>query len=150
MTRKDLINFNIHKKWTSARIKFYEEQKETINRLSSILSDMPKGSKSIYDTEAETLTNLLDKINELIQETKNETIKKEYEIKEQLNKLDDKYGLLLYHHYILGDSIKYIAKEILHNEVKYTYRLRDKALEEFDKLNQKEKKKVESRNQNVI
>lgn len=137
MTRQDLINFNIHKKWTSARIKFYEEQKETINRLSSILSDMPKGSKSIYDTEAETLINLLDKINELIEETKNETIKKEYEIKEQLNKLDDKYGLLLYHHYILGDSIKYIAKEILHYREKYVYDLKKEALEQFEKVQEK-------------
>ena len=58
----------------------------------------------------------------------------ENKIKEQLNLLEPKYGLLLYHHYILGNSIKYIAKHVVFNEVKYTYKLRDKALEEFNKI----------------
>ena len=58
---------------------------------------------------------------------------------EQLDKLDPKHGLLLYNHYILGNSIKYIAREVLHYELKYTYTLRDDALNEFDKLNHEKK-----------
>lgn len=42
MTSKDLIDFNINKKWVRARIHFIEEQKETIGRLTAVLSDMPK------------------------------------------------------------------------------------------------------------
>ena len=135
MTREDLINFSITKKWTNARIKFLEEQIATVSRLNSILSDMPKGSRKVQDTEAESLSELLDQIKDLENQIKREEIELENKLKEQLNLLEAKYGLLLYHHYILGDSIKYIAEKILYNETKYTYRLRDKALEEFDKLN---------------
>lgn len=42
MTREDLINFNINQKWALARISFCEQQKETIGRLSAVISDMPK------------------------------------------------------------------------------------------------------------
>lgn len=139
MTRKELINFNISQRWTRARIKFLKEQIETIGKLNSVLSDMPKGSRKVEDNEAESLVKLLDQIQELKTEIENNAIDMENKIKEELNKLEPKYGLLLYHHYILGDSIKYIAKEVLHNEVKYTYKLRDKALDEFDKLKREKK-----------
>jgi len=139
MTRKELINFNISQRWTRARIKFLEEQIKTINKLSAILSDMPKGSRAVEDNEAESLVRLLDQIKELKEDIENKAIEMENKLKDELNQLEPKYGLLLYHHYILGDSIKYIAKEVLHNEVKYTYKLRDKALDEFDKLKREKK-----------
>lgn len=139
MARKELINFNISQRWARARIKFLKEQIETIGKLNSVLSDMPKGSRKVEDNEAESLVKLLDQIQELKTEIENNAIDMENKIKEELNKLEPKYGLLLYHHYILGDSIKYIAKEILHNEVKYTYKVRDKALDEFDKLKREKK-----------
>lgn len=135
MTKEDLIRFSISKKWTNARIKFLEEQIETIGRLTSVLTDMPKGSRKVEDGEAESLVKLLDQIKALENQIKNEQIELENKIQEQLSKLESKYGLLLYHHYILGDSIKYIAKNVIFNENKYTYKLKEKALEEFDKLN---------------
>lgn len=135
MTSEDLIRFSTEQQWRRARIKFYEEQKKTINRLSSVLSDMPRGSKKVQDVEAESLIVLLDKINEIIDEIKNETSTEEPSIKMQLDKMTPKYGLILYHYYILGDTMKYIAREIIHNDEKYTYKLREKALEEFNKLN---------------
>lgn len=134
MTREDLIRFSISKRWTNARIKFLEEQIETIGRLTSVLSDMPKGSRQVEDAEAESLVKLLDQIRLLEAQIKNEQIDLENRLQEQLGKLDSKHGLLLYHHYILGDSIKYIAKNVIFNENKYTYKLKEKALEEFDKL----------------
>ena len=134
MTREKLINFNITQRWTRARIKFLKEQIETIGKLNSVLSDMPKGSKKVEDNEAESLVKLLDQIQELKTEIENNAIDMENKIKEELNKLEPKYGLLLYHHYILGDSIKYIAKEILHYREKYVYDLKKEALEEFEKL----------------
>lgn len=136
---KELINFNISQRWAKARIKFFEEQIKNVNRLTSVLSDMPKGSRKVEDSEADSLVQLLDKIKDLKDEIEMNIIEKENELKEELNQLEPKYGLLLYHHYILGDSIKYIAKEILHNEVKYTYKLRDKALNEFDRIKREKK-----------
>lgn len=135
MTSKELIEFNINQKWARARISFYEQQKETIGRLTAVLSDMPKGSRKVQDVEAESLIRLMDQVDGLREQIEQEAIETENKIKEQLNLLEPKYGLLLYHHYILGHSIKYIAKNVVYNEVKYTYKLRDRALEEFDKLN---------------
>lgn len=133
MTRNDLKEFNIMQKWTNARIKFLEEQIETIGRLNSVLSDMPKGSRKVEDSEAESLVKLLDQIQELKKQIKNDAIDMEEKIKNQLNLLEPKHGLLLYHYYILGDSIKYIAKEVLHYREKYVYDLKQEALDEFDK-----------------
>ena len=135
MNRKDLEEYSIKQKWTKARISFLEEQIKTVGKLGSILSDMPKGSNYIQDKEAESIVKLMDQIRELEKEINEETLEIEKKLKEQLNLLEARYGLLLYHFYIVGDSMKYIAKEIIHNEVKYTYRLKEKALEEFDKLN---------------
>ena len=137
MTRDDLIRFNINQKWIKARINFCENQIETIGRLNSVLSDMPKGSRSVQDSEVESLVKLLDQINLLKEEIRNSTIEMENKIKSQLDLLEPKYGLLLYHHYILGNSIKYIAKEVLHYREKYVYDLKKEALEKFDELQEK-------------
>lgn len=134
MNKEELINFNISQRWRKARISFFEEQIKTIGRLNSILSDMPKGSRKVQDVEAESLVTLLDKIEQIKKDIEIEAIKTEEKIKDQLSKLEPKHGLILYHHYIVGDSIKYIAEKVIHNEVKYTYKLRDRALEEYDKL----------------
>ena len=137
MTSKDLISFNISQQWRRARIRFFEEQMQTINRLNSVLSDMPKGSRKVYDNEVESLATLLDKITDM-----RDSIQKEFELMEtklqnQLEQLQPRHGLLLYHYYILGDSMKYISREIVHTELKYTYKLKDEALQEFDKLHEK-------------
>lgn len=137
MTREDLKDYNITQKWTEARICFLEEQIKNVGKLNSIISDMPKGSKIVQDSEAESIVRLIDQINELKNEVRKEALDMESKIKEQLKLLNPKHGLLLYHYYILGHSIKYIAKEVLHYEVKYTYTLKDEALDEFDKIGEK-------------
>ena len=139
MTREDLIKFNADQKWIKARISFCEEQIKSIGRLNSILSDMPKGSRIVYDNEAEGLVKLLDQINDLETEVRKSTIDMENDIKRQLELLEPKYGLLLYNHYILGYSLKKIAREVLHYEIKYIYKLKDKALDEFDKHHEKKR-----------
>lgn len=133
MTRKDLEDFSIKQKWTKARISFLEEQIKTLGKLTSIISDMPKGSNFIQDKEAENIVKLIDQIKALEKEISDETVELEIKIKEQLNLLQPKYGLLLYHYYILGHSIKYIAKDILHYREKYVYDLKKEALDEFEK-----------------
>lgn len=137
MRSEDLIKFGIGQQWIKARISFCEEQIKSIGRLNSILSDVPKGSRVVYDSEAESLAKLLDQINELEEQIRNTTTEMEGKIKAQLELLEPKYGLLLYHHFILGYSIKKIAREVLHYDIKYTYTLKDKALEEFDKYHEK-------------
>lgn len=137
MTSEDLIKFGIGQQWIKARISFCEEQIKLTGRLNSILSDMPKGSRVVYDNEAESLAKLLDQINELEAQIRNTTMEMEGKIKAQLELLEPKYGLLLYHHFILGYSIKKIARDVLHYDIKYTYKLKDIALKEFDSIHEK-------------
>ena len=42
MNRENLENYKYNQIWIEDETNYVEEQKETINRLSSILSDMPK------------------------------------------------------------------------------------------------------------
>lgn len=42
MTRDDLKNYKYNQEWIKDQIEYIESQKETINRLNSVLSDMPK------------------------------------------------------------------------------------------------------------
>lgn len=141
MNTEDLIKFNIYQKWAKARINFFEEQIKTIGRLTSTLSDMPKGSRIVYDNEAESLSILLDKIESLKSEIETKIINKEAEIQNQLQLLKPTKGLILYHYYIIGDSIKYIAEKIIHYGTKYTYDLKKAAEKEFDKLNNIQERK---------
>ena len=137
MRSEDLINFNISQQWRKARIRFFEEQIENVNRLNSVLSNMPKGSKLVYDNEAESLVRLLDKITDMRNSMQKELEEVEAQAIKQLEQLQPKHGLLLYHYYILGDSMKYIAREVIHYGQKYIYDLKKEALEEFDKIQEK-------------
>lgn len=40
--RKDLKDYKYNQEWIKDQMEYLEEQKGTINRLNSILSDMPK------------------------------------------------------------------------------------------------------------
>lgn len=40
--RKDLKDYKYNQEWIKDQMEYLEEQGETINRLNSILSDMPK------------------------------------------------------------------------------------------------------------
>lgn len=42
MNREDLKNYKYVQVWIKDRIEYIETQKETVNKLNSILSDMPK------------------------------------------------------------------------------------------------------------
>ena len=66
MNREDLKNYKYNQIWIKDQTEYIETQKETINRLNSILSDMPKGSRVVYDNEAEKLAQLMDYFNELM------------------------------------------------------------------------------------
>ena len=105
--------------------------------LTAVLSDMPKGSKLVYDNETESLTILLDKITNMRNSIQKESEKMETKLQEQLEQLQPRHGLLLYHYYILGDSMDYIAKKVIHYGKKYAYDLKKEALDEFDRVQEK-------------
>lgn len=116
MNREDLKNYKYTQMWIKDQTEYIETQKETINRLNSIISDMPRGSKVAYDTEAEKLSELMDKFDELMN-TIIEEKRKQERIVEKVNKIEFPYKNILFKVYIQGKSLVTAA-----SEMNYSYR----------------------------
>ena len=132
MNREDLKDYKYTQMWIKDQTEYIETQKETINRLNSIISDMPRGSKIAYDTEAEKLSELIDKFNELMN-TIIEQKKKQEKIVEQVNKIEFPYRNILYKVYIQGKSLVTVASEMNYSYV-HICREHGIALNKFDDM----------------
>ena len=132
MNREDLKNYKYTQMWIKDQTEYIEAQKETINRLNSIISDMPRGSKIAYDTEAEKLSDLIDKFNELMN-TIIEEKKKQERIVEKVNKIEFPYRNILYKVYIQGKSLVTVASEMNYSYV-HICREHGIALNKFDDM----------------
>lgn len=130
MNREDLKNYKYNQIWIKDQTEYIETQKETINRLNSILSDMPKGSKVAYDSEAEKIAELMDMFNELMQKIIKEK-ELQNKIVEQVNKIEFPYRNILYKVYIQGKSLVKTASEMDY-DYKYMCKMHGFALEKFD------------------
>ena len=132
MNRQDLKNYKYNQIWIKDQTEYIETQKETINRLNSILSDMPKGSRKVNDNEAEKLGNLMDKFNELmnviIKEKENQK-----NIVEKINGIEFPYRNILFKVYIQGKSLVTVASEMNYSYV-HICREHGIALNKFDEM----------------
>ena len=91
---------------------------------------MPKGSRVVYDNEAEKLAQLMDIFNQLMQEIiKEEELQKQ--IVEKVNKIEFPYRNILYKVYIQGKSLVKTASEMGY-DYKYMCKMHGFALEKFD------------------
>ena len=132
MNRNDLKNYKYTEEWIKGRIEYIEQYKSNINRLNSILSDMPKGSKEVQDSEAEKIAELLDSVDELLEKVK-EKNKQQMKILQQLEKVEQPYRNILDKYYIQGKSLVVVSAEMGYN-YEYTKRMNGIALNKFDKL----------------
>ena len=130
MNRDDLKNYKYNQIWIKDQTEYIETQKETINRLNSILSDMPKGSRVVYDNEAEKLAKLMDKFNELMDKVLEEK-RKQSLIVENINKIEFPYKNILFKTYIQGKSLVTVASEMNYSYVQIC-RKNGIALNKFD------------------
>lgn len=132
MKRSDLKNFRATQEWIKGRIEYIEEYKSSINRLNSILSDMPKDSTEIQDKEAEKIVNLMDCIDELLNKIR-EINERQIMILNQLDKIKQPYKNILDKHYIQGKSLVVISAEMNYN-YEHIKKLHGIALNMFDKI----------------
>ena len=135
MNRKDLKDYKHNQEWIKGRLEYITEYESTINKLTSMLSDIPKGSKSIYDSEAEKIAKLQDNVKDLLLYI-NEEQEKQKLILAQLNKVDQPYKVILEKIYICGKSIVTVASE-MNYEYKYMCKQHGIALNKFDELGDK-------------
>ena len=130
MNRKDLKDYKYTQDWIKDQEEYIKNQMETVNRLNSILSDMPKGSRTVYDNEAEKLVSLMDKFNELMDIVIREK-EKQRKIVEIINKIDFPYRNILFKNYIQGKSLVTVASEMNFN-YEYTKKNKKIALKKFE------------------
>lgn len=135
MNRKDLKDYKYNQEWIKGRIEYITEYESTINKLTYTLLDIPKGSKSIYDSEAEKIVKLQDNVKDLLLYI-NEEQEKQKLILEQLNKIEQPYKVILEKIYMFGKSIVTVASE-MNYEYKYMCKQHGIALNKFDELDDK-------------
>lgn len=136
MNRQDLYDYLNNKVWIEDRIAEIEARKETLNKLTSIYGDGPKGTSPIQDKVAEGLVKLIDEATEyeqILEDMKT----KQTNIVDTLSKMKNTlYRNILYKKYILGMRIESISSQI-NKDFKYTCTLHGYALNEFDKICEK-------------
>ena len=132
MNREDLKGYRHTQEWIKGRIEYIEQYKSSINRLNSVLSDMPKGSRKVQDGEAEKLAILIDSVNDLLDKV-NEVNERQIQILQQLDKVKQPYRNILDKYYIQGKSLVVIAAEMGYN-YEHIKRLHGIALNIFDKI----------------
>lgn len=132
MDRKELINYRNNQEWVKGRKEYIEEYSSTITKITSTISDMPKGSKSVQDSMAEKTAKLLDMVNDLLNKVL-QVEEKQHEILNKLDNIEQPYRNILDKVYIQGKSLVRVA-----DEMNYSYRqmcrLHGDALSQYDKL----------------
>lgn len=132
MNRENLKNFKHNQEWIEGRFEYIEKYKASLTNITTILSDMPKGSRQVEDSMAEKIATLYDSIDDLLARI-NEQNKKQVEILNQLEKVKQPYRLILEKAYIQGKSLVTVA-----SEMNYTYEYMRKmnalALLKFDEI----------------
>ena len=132
MNREDLKNYRNTQEWIKGRIEYIEQYRANINRLNSALSDMPRESRKVQDSEAEKLVVLMDSVDELMKKV-NEVNKKQMQILEQLDNVKQPYKNILDKYYVQGKNLVVVAAEMDYN-YDHIRRLHRIALNIFDKI----------------
>lgn len=131
MTKEELKEYKYNKEYIKDRMNFVEEYSENINKLTTTISDMPKGKNQLGDSMADKIAKLLDFVNEVINEI-TELQSKQREIILQLKKVKQPYRSILYKTYIQGKSLVTISSEMNYS-YEYVKRMSAMALNEFNK-----------------
>lgn len=132
MTREDLKNYKYTQEWIKDRADHMKEYETSITNITSVLSDMPRGSKQVEDSIAEKIAILLDDVNEMLKIIVQEE-KKQKEIIKQLDKVEQPYRIVLEKYYIQGKKLVTVASEMNYN-YEYTKKINQIALKKFEKV----------------
>lgn len=139
MTRDDLKEYKYNQEWIKGRLEYIEEYRTSITNITSILSDMPKGSKQVQDSMAEKIAILLDNVNELVAKII-KMQERQKDILEQLDRVEQPYCLILEKMYVHGKKLVEVASDMGY-DYKYICKQHGIALNKFENTT----KEVETR-----
>ena len=132
MDRRELFNYRNNQEWIKGRRDYIEEYNSIITKITSTVSDMPKGSKEVQDSMVEKIAKLIDMVNDLLDKI-TQVAEKQQDILNNLDRIEQPYRNILDKLYIQGKSLIRVA-----DEGGYSYRQMKRkhamALNMFDKL----------------
>lgn len=129
--RKELYSYLHSKKLEERKLEQIEQTKCKLTKITSVLSDMPKGSSN-DDKMAENIARLLDLVSEhikIMEEEENNLIK----ITNKINMVEQPYKNILELRFVEGLKVEEISVE-LDKAYRYTKGLIKKSIKEYANL----------------
>ncbi len=136
--KKELSAYLYDKKLLKEKEQDLEELITKAEKITTELSDMPKGTPEIQDKIAEYTAKIVDLKNEKCRQII-EMYKTKHEIEAKIDMLEQPYRNILYYKYIKGYKLERVADEI-EKEYKYVCTLHGEALIYYKNLANHDKK----------
>lgn len=139
--KKELKSYIYDKMWVEKKLEDIKERRSLLDKITTTLSNMPKGSKKIYDNQVESLSKIMDLTSDLEAFLK-ELNRTQIELESRIDKMEQPYKNILYFRYIKGYNLTEVAGEI-DEEYDYTRKLHGIALVKYRDLKDKEMENVQ-------
>lgn len=136
--KRELKDYIYDKKWVKERIEDIKERRSMLDKITSTLSDMPKGTPKAQDRQAEALVQILDLTQEMEDYLK-KMKQKQIIIENKIDKLEQPYKNILYFRYIKGYNLTEVSNEV-DEEYDYTRKLHGIALVRYARIGEIDEK----------
>lgn len=129
--KKELYSYLHSKKLEERKLEQIEEQKTKLTKITSILSDMPKGTPD-NDKMSKNIAILLDLIREHIKimEDEEENL---IRITKKINKVEQPYRNILELRFVKGMKVEEVSVE-LDRDYRYTKKLIKKSIKKYAEI----------------
>ena len=138
--KRELKDYIYNKKWVEERLEDIKERRSMLDKITTTLSDMPKGSSKVTDRIMENLVKILDDTKE-IEKYVRDLREKQIKIENKIDMLEQPYKNILYFRYIKGYNLTEVSGEI-EEEYDYTRKLHGIALIKYAEIGEKKDGKV--------
>ena len=130
--KQELKDYIYNRKWIEERLEDIKERRSLLDKITTTISDTPKGSRKVTDTNIESLVKIMDDTREVekyIRDLKEKQIK----IENKIDKIEQPFRNILYFRYIKGYNLTEVSNEI-EAEYDYTRKLHGIALIKYANL----------------
>ena len=107
-SKQELKDYIYNKKWIEERLEDIKERRSLLDKITTTLSDMPKGSPKVTDIKVESLAKIIDdtaEVEKYIKDLKERQIK----IENKIDKIEQPYRNILYFRYIKGYNLTEVS-----------------------------------------
>lgn len=129
--KKELYSYLHSKKLEERKLEQIEEQKTKLTKITSILSDMPKGTTD-HDKMSKNIAILLDLISEHIK-IMTEEEENLIRITKKINQVEQPYRNILELRFVKGMKVEEISVE-LDRDYRYTKKLIKKSIKKYAEI----------------